>query len=124
MFANIGDVKLTDAGAKVVVSANPPASECQNRGIVIGGTRGASTTPAAEHMQRAFNDARNKAAQTGANYLQNTTPQLTQGEYGPTGATVQATAFVCPAQAVATAPQPVTSGQQPVTSGQPAAAGK
>jgi hypothetical protein len=102
---NIGQVTLTDAGARVQASPNAPGTDCRNKGTIIGETEGASTTSAGEHTRRALDDARNKAAQIGANYIQTTAPQLTQSKYGPTGATVMATAFACDGQApVAPAP--------------------
>lgn len=79
-----------------MMSTNAPGPECQNRGTVFGAARGANWTRADEHARRALDDARNKAAELGANYLQATPPQFTQSpQMGPTGATVMATAFSC-----------------------------
>jgi hypothetical protein len=101
--ASLGQVTLTEAGNRVVVSSNAPTSECQNKGSVVGEARGGSTTSAGEHTRRAVDDARNKAGALGANYLQTTQPQLIQSQFGPTGATVMGTAFSCKDQASASA---------------------
>jgi hypothetical protein len=94
-IARMGAVPLTEAGSRVTTSPNAPPRGCTNRGAVVGETRGASTTAAGEHIRRAVDDARNRAAALGANYVQTTDPQLTQSEWGPTGATVMGTAFYC-----------------------------
>ncbi len=107
--ASLGQVVPTDAGSRVLASPNPPTGDCENKGTVIGETRGASTTGAGEHTRRAIDDARNKAAAVGANYLQTTAPQLTQNQYGPTGATVMATAFYCRSQPTASPTAAATS---------------
>jgi len=107
--ATMGQVMLTEGGSHVVASPNAPAPDCENRGTVIGETRGSTLTSAGQHTLRAVDDARNKAAALGANYLQTTTPQLTQSPYGPTGAIVTGAAFACRGQALSSPAQPAST---------------
>jgi hypothetical protein len=116
--AGMGEVVVSDAGSRVVASPNPPSGECENKGTIIGETRGASWTSGGEHTRRAVDDARNKAAAAGANYLQTTAPQLTQTPQGPIGATVLGTGFYCKAAATAT---PAATAAPAATPAAPAA---
>ena len=100
--AGMGEVVVSDAGNRVAASPNAPVGECENKGTIIGEARGGSWTSSGEHTRRAIDDARNKAAAAGANYLQTTAPQLTQSQHGPIGATVMGTGFYCKPAATAT----------------------
>ena len=93
--AGLGEVVVSDAGTASPPARTRPSGECENKGTIIGETRGGSTTSSRRAHARAVDDARNKAAVAGANYLQTTAPQLTQSQHGPVGATVMGTGFYC-----------------------------
>ena len=91
------------AGSKVVAGMHPPGPECENLGTVIGnggGSFGGGWISNDQLSQYAINDARNKAAALGANYMEVTTPQLGTGGLSTTTATEMGIAYKCPPSAL------------------------
>lgn len=101
--------ELSEEGASVVASPNAPAIGCENLGRVVGrggGTFGGGFVANEDLVDYALNDARNQAADKGANYLQTDPPQLGQGDGTTTTATVSGTAYRCPDGAAASPAAP------------------
>jgi hypothetical protein len=83
-----------------IADASPPG--CQNLGLVIGKGGGGlgNLVPNERLIEYAINDARNKAADLGANYVTLSVPQL--GSFGQgttTTVTITGFAYHCPVQA-------------------------
>jgi hypothetical protein len=93
---HLGEVVVNPAARPIQVGFATPSPGCRNLGPVIGSTSGGTGTPTDEHIERALDDARNKAAALGANYLQTQPPQLKNTQYGVMGATVMAIGYWCP----------------------------
>jgi hypothetical protein len=90
---------LSANAGKLVTGMTPPGPECDSLGAVIGqggGTFGGGWISNDQLTQYALNDAMNKAAERGANYLQLSPPQLGGGSGTTTTATEMGFAFKCP----------------------------
>jgi hypothetical protein len=93
---------LSDGGAKVAVSRNPAPAGCAPAGYVTGeggGTFGGEYISNDDLIEYAMNDLRNKAADLGANFIQQDPPQLGSGRGTTTTVTITGTAYRCPVRA-------------------------
>src|SRR5215471_3622041 len=93
---------LSDEGALVAVSRNPAPAGCAPAGYVTGeggGTFGGEYISNDDLIGYAMNDLRNKAAERGANYIQQDPPQLGSGRGTTTTVTITGTAYRCPVKA-------------------------
>lgn len=91
------EVFVTPRARPLQVGFAAPSPTCQSLGPVVGATRSAGYTTPDQHIAHAMDDARNKAAALGANYLQTQPPQLdTSPLVGAVGATVTGLAYLCP----------------------------
>ncbi|MCC6215458.1 MAG: DUF4156 domain-containing protein [Polyangiaceae bacterium] len=89
---------LTDAGAKVAASRNPPPPGCQSLGYLTGkggGTFGGAWVSNEDLIEYALNDLRNQAAELGATLIQHDPPTLGQGDGTTTSVTITGTAYRC-----------------------------
>ncbi|WP_394840139.1 DUF4156 domain-containing protein [Pendulispora rubella] len=91
---------LSGEGARVTVVRSAPPPNCTEVAQLVGhgggsfGGRGISNDKLIEYAQ---NDLRNKAAERGANYVQQDPPTLGQHEGTTSTATISGTAYRCPA---------------------------
>src|SRR5689334_17785369 len=88
-------IEQSPQAAHVRMSMVAPPPDCRSLGLVSGRASGASFTPLDEHIRRATSVASEQAAARGGNFLFMQPPSVTQGQYGPTGATVLGEAFYC-----------------------------
>jgi hypothetical protein len=89
---------LSPAGANVAVARNPPGTDCQAVGYLVGkggGTFGGGWISNDQLIEYAMNDLRNKAAERGASYVQSDPPQLGSGKGTTTTVTITGTAYKC-----------------------------
>lgn len=90
---------LTEGGAKVAASRNPPPPGCKSLGYITGkggGTFGGGFVSNEDLIEYAMNDLRNKAAELGANLVQHDPPTMGQGDGTTTSVTITGTAYACP----------------------------
>lgn len=92
---------LSPTAAHVAVTRNPPPAACTSVAYLVGeggGTFGGGWISNDQLIEYAMNDLRNKAADRGANYVQNNPPQLGSGKGTTTTATITGTAYRCAAE--------------------------
>lgn len=104
-LAACSTAQLNPNAAQVRLENAAPPSTCTNLGMVVGqggGTFGGGWISNDKLVEYATNDARNKAADRGANYLQMNAPQLGGGGGTTTTATLTGIAYRCPDSVPAT----------------------
>jgi hypothetical protein len=106
--------KLTDAAQSVIADRAPPAANCRRLQMVTGrgGGVGGAYISNEELLEHALNDARNKAAAMGGNYVHYDPPQLGSHEGTTTTVTITGTVYQCDQNApVPAATATVTANQ-------------
>ena len=100
LVASCKTARLTEAGAQVAASPNPPVPGCQPLGSLTGKAGGDAGAYISEQdlTTYALNDLRNQAANLGANYVQHSPPAKEATGSTVTSISFAGTAYRCPAQ--------------------------